>query len=182
MDLFLFSAKTICMAQSAIAGDGSPAGPPDDPEFNAFDRVFVRVYPQHRRRSTELPDIIWTPGTMYHVISGAFKQVLASHCLGDDVGFIPTTIQSDQGELWCDDYWLLYSLREHEIADYDRSEVIWCEDIPVTVRKWVVNSEKVPASDLFYASPNDWFATDELRLAMQRNSISGAKLMRVDVV
>ena len=173
--LYSFGTDMICMSQSELTSDGDVAGDADGPSLKDISQVIVRLYSERRHSKSikVLPDLIWTAGAMYFVLSSMTKEVINRCRVGDEVGFIPTTIQDSKGNVRSDDYWFMYSSRECDIADYERSDVSWCDGIPVSVRKWVVNSKKIPPFDLFYASPNDWFASEDLKQAFEINDIGG---------
>lgn len=178
-DLYLFHSDTACMGLSPVTSDGAVVGDANGLLPENAGRAFVRPYYERFDLGT-LPDLIWTPGSSSYVVSNSAKVVVEQHRLGASIGWMPTTIQSEKGIDLSHDYWCLYSSSEFDIADYDLSDVKWCDDIAVTVRRWVVSVARIPEFDLFYASPNDWFATESLKRAFDVHQITGAKFTPVE--
>jgi hypothetical protein len=186
MTLYIYSSSPLCSAYSPTTVDGETIGGPDsaNPSDVANARVELWDRQSHHFKKQPFPDHI-AAGEQILVISGRARSCLQQLSICSQIRFTPATIVSFRSKrLISKGYFLMYSTKNWDILDYERSDILGItgddgQFTPLSVRRWVVRACSVPDTDLFYAQFNSWFVKQSVKVAFERSGILGYDLSEI---
>jgi hypothetical protein len=184
LEIMTWFGDDLCASETTISDSGDKVGELEDVMPWDVDHA-TAVVPDavaymRDHSASELPDVISCSG-LDMLVSLRVKMLMEDLRLGEEVGFLPTTVLSRRKKRIAD-YYYLYSRDDSRdnAVDLRRSAAQYVEgtNIVIKVRKWVFDPSRLPDADLFRCH-RDWIATETLKDRFESHGIRGFRFIPI---
>lgn len=178
MRYYRFGTTTKCPSSCPMQADGQPFPCEHGIPYHLLaDRVRVWVPQSRHDQAITSPDQL-TDFLGFHsldqVVSPRAKSVLETFRLDNDFRFIPADIVSWHTNECLGHYF--YCPRPnilHHVISKERGEVVEWVGFVMSIRKWVIENERLPPLDMFVIEDSRWLVTEPVIQACLEHELTG---------